>query len=76
MAEMNQNATAEGAQEMTQQEYSELVAIRRQKLADLQQAGTDPFQRTSWPQADFSAEVKEHYEDLPEDCLLYTSRCV
>ncbi len=67
MAEMNQNAPAEGAQEMTQQEYSELVAIRRQKLADLQQAGTDPFQRTSWPQADFSAEVKEHYEDLPED---------
>ena len=44
-----------------------IESVGRQKLADLQQAGTDPFQRTSWPQADFSAEVKEHYEDLPED---------
>ncbi|MCI6958891.1 MAG: lysine--tRNA ligase [Oscillospiraceae bacterium] len=53
--------------EMTQQEYSELVAIRRQKLADLQQTGKDPFHITKWPQADFAAEVKESFQDLPED---------
>ena len=65
MAQMNQ--TPAPAEEMTQQEYSELVAVRRQKLADLQQAGKDPFHITSWPQADFAAEVKENFQDLPED---------
>ncbi len=65
MAQMNQNPAP--AEEMTQQEYSELVAIRRQKLADLQQAGKDPFHITKWPQADFAAEVKENFQDLPED---------
>ena len=64
MAQMNQ--TPDNG-EMTQQEYSELVAIRRQKLADLQQAGKDPFHITKWPQADFAAEVKESFQDLPED---------
>ncbi len=64
MAQMNQ--TPDNG-EMTQQEYSELVAIRRQKLADLQQAGKDPFPITKWPQADFAAEVKESFQDLPED---------
>ena len=65
MAQMNQTTPDNG--EMTQQEYSELVAIRRQKLADLQQAGKDPFHITKWPQADFAAEVKESFQDLPED---------
>ena len=64
MAQMNQ--TPDNG-EMTQQEYSELVAIRRQKLADLQQTGKDPFHITKWPQADFAAEVKESFQDLPED---------
>ena len=65
MAQMNQ--TPAPAEEMTQQEYSELVAVRRQKLAELQQAGKDPFHITKWPQADFAAEVKENFQDLPED---------
>ncbi|HJB67752.1 MAG TPA: lysine--tRNA ligase [Candidatus Fournierella excrementigallinarum] len=64
MAQTNQTP---GNGEMTRQEYNELVAIRRQKLADLQQAGKDPFHITRWPQADFAAEVKESFQDLPED---------
>ena len=65
MAEHQQPANSE---ELTQQEeYSQLVAIRREKLKALQDAGNDPFQRTSWPQSDFSDEVKAHFEDLPED---------
>ena len=63
MAEMNQNTS----QPEAEQDYSQLVAIRRQKLAELQQAGKDPFQRTSWPQSDFAEEVKGSYVDLPED---------
>ncbi len=64
MAQTNQTP---GNGEMTRQEYNELVAIRRQKLADLQQAGKDPFHITRWPQADFAAEVKGSFQDLPED---------
>ena len=40
---------------------SEQVQVRRQKLADLQAAGNDPFTLTKFPQDAYSA------------CLLYTS---
>ena len=33
---------------------SEQVQVRRQKLADLQAAGNDPFTLTKFPQRDFS----------------------
>lgn len=65
MAENNPQAAPE--QELTQQDYNELVAIRREKLKALQEAGNDPFQKTSWPQADFAAEVKESFVDAAED---------
>lgn len=50
-----------------QQDYNELVAIRREKLKALQDAGKDPFANTVWPQSDFAAEIKENFVDLPED---------
>lgn len=50
-----------------QQDYNELVAIRREKLKALQDAGKDPFANTVWPQSDFAAEIKESFVDLPED---------
>lgn len=65
MAENNPQAAP--GQELTQQDYSELVAIRREKLKALQEAGCDPFQKTSWPQADFAAEIKENFVDVAED---------
>ena len=64
MAENNRQPVQ--GEEMTEQDYSQLVAIRRDKLKALQEAGRDPFQRTSWPQADFAAEVKENFVDVPE----------
>ncbi len=53
-------------EEMTAQAYNELVMIRRGKLAELQQNGQDPFQRTSWPQTHFAASVKAAFVDPPE----------
>ena len=54
------------AEEVSEQAYNELVAIRREKLRGLQEAGNDPFELTSYPQADFAAEVKESFVDVPE----------
>ena len=60
---------------------SEQVQVRRQKLADLQAAGNDPFTLTKFPQDAYSADLKEEFKELPNEtdsgklvaCLLYTS---
>ena len=41
---------------------SEQVQVRRQKLADLQAAGNDPFTLTKFPQDAYSADLKEEYQ--------------
>ena len=40
---------------------SEQVQVRRQKLADLQAAGNDPFTLTKFPQDAYSADLKEEF---------------
>ena len=60
MAENNVNQTNTGAE--TEQDVSELLKIRRQKLADLQAAGKDPFQITKFDQTHHTDEVKALYE--------------
>lgn len=57
---------AEAAEELTAEAYRELVQIRRDKLQALKDAGQDPFERTQWPQSDFSAEVKESFTEAAE----------
>jgi Lysyl-tRNA synthetase (class II) len=56
-----QNITQNNA-EMPEQDTSELIRIRRQKLADLQAAGKDPFQITKFDQTHHTDEVKAIYE--------------
>ena len=46
---------------------SEQVQVRRQKLADLQAAGHDPFTLTKFPQDAYSADLKEEFKDLPNE---------
>mgnify|MGYP000995603346 CR=1 FL=1 len=46
---------------------SEQVQVRRQKLADLQAAGNDPFTLTKYPQDAYSADLKEEFKDLPNE---------
>ncbi len=43
---------------------SEQVAVRRQKLVDLQAAGSDPFTITKFAQDAYSADLKERFADL------------
>ena len=47
-----------------EQDVSQLLAIRREKLAALQQRGQDPFQITRYDVSHHSADVKEQYEAL------------
>ena len=44
------------------QNDNEILKIRRQKLADLQRAGKDPFQITKYNQSHHTDEVKALYE--------------
>ena len=46
---------------------SEQVQVRRQKLADLQAAGHDPFTLTKYPQDAYSADLREEFKDLPNE---------
>ena len=46
---------------------SEQVAVRRQKLAELQAAGADPFTITKYPQDAYSAGIKAEFAELPAE---------
>ena len=43
----------------TQQDLNQLLKVRREKLAALQEAGKDPFEITKYDQTHHSDEVKE-----------------
>ena len=62
MAEQNNQP----AQEMTQQELSEQIKIRREKLAQLQAEGKDPFEITKCEVTHHSDEIKDNFEELEE----------
>ncbi len=51
-------------QARTQEELNHVLQARRDKLAELQASGRDPFQVTKYDQTHHSAEIKEHYEEL------------
>ena len=44
------------------QELSEILQVRRDKLAALQQEGRDPFQQTKFQRSAWSAEIKDDYD--------------
>ena len=51
----------------TEQDISQQAAVRRQKLADLRAAGSDPFVITKYPQDSYSADLKAEFADLPAE---------
>ncbi|MCI8554877.1 MAG: lysine--tRNA ligase [Clostridiales bacterium] len=53
---------------------SELLQLRRDKLAELRQRGQDPFQLTSWPQDRRAAEIVENFEQLEEQDVVIAGR--
>ena len=53
----------------TQQDLNQLLKVRREKLAALQEAGNDPFEITKYDQTHHSDEVKEFYTAHEEKLL-------
>ncbi len=47
-----------------QQDLGQLLKIRREKLAALQEAGKDPFQITKYDVTAHSADIKDHFEEM------------
>ncbi|MGD9560024.1 MAG: lysine--tRNA ligase [Oscillospiraceae bacterium] len=54
------------AEAEAEKKYSEQVAVRREKLQQLQQAGKDPFMVNAWPQDSYADEVKANFVDPAE----------
>ena len=61
-------------QEAPEQELSEILQIRRDKLAALQQEGRDPFQRTKFVRSAWSKEIKDNYEAFVEKQVTVAGR--
>ena len=59
MAEQERNNAPQ-----TEQNLNELLKIRREKLAELQANGEDPFEITKYDQTHHSLEIKENFETL------------
>ena len=51
----------------TEQDISQQAAVRRQKLADLCEAGRNPFVITKYHQDAYSADLKQEFADLPAE---------
>ncbi len=51
-------------EELSEQQLSELLQIRRDKLAALRDAGNDPFTITKYEQTHHAAEIVENFEEL------------
>ena len=56
------------------QELSEILQVRRDKLAALQQEGRDPFQQTKFVRSAWSAEIKADYENFAEKTVTVAGR--
>jgi len=51
-------------QNVQEQDLNQLLKVRREKLANLQEAGRDPFQITKYDVTHHSVEIKEKFEEL------------
>ena len=61
MAEENMQKAAQAA---PQQDLNELLRVRREKLAQLQADGKDPFQITKYDVTHHSTDIKDNFEEM------------
>ena len=47
-----------------QESLSEVLQVRREKLADLKQSGNDPFTKTKFEVSDNSVNIKNNFEQF------------
>ncbi len=57
-----------------EQNLNQLLQIRREKLAALQEAGKDPFQITKFAVTHHSTDIKENFEELEEKHVAIAGR--
>ena len=68
MSETNENVIS------TEQELSELLQIRRDKLTALQEAGRDPFKETRFDRTAMSAQIKNAFETFENQQVAVAGR--
>ena len=49
-----------------EQDIHQLLKVKREKLANLQQAGKDPFQITKYDVTHHSTDIKNNFEELED----------
>ena len=52
------------AKNVQEQDLNQLLKVRREKLADLQAAGKDPFQITKYDVTNHSQDIKDNFETM------------
>jgi lysyl-tRNA synthetase class 2 len=60
--------------EAPEQELSEILQVRRDKLKALQDAGRDPFRITKFTRSAWSSDILEHYEDYEGKTVAVSGR--
>ena len=61
-------------QARTQEELNHVLQARRDKLAELQASGKDPFDVTKYDQTHHSTEIRENYEELERKVVSVAGR--
>ena len=59
-----ENTLAQQQKNGQEQDLNQLRKVRREKLAELQQNGKDPFVITKYDQTHHSQEIKDHFDEL------------
>ena len=59
-----------------EEDLSEILKIRREKLRNLQQAGNDPFEKVKFPRTHLSGEIKANFEALEGQTVAIAGRMV
>lgn len=67
---------AEQNMPMAEENLSDLVRVRRQKLSDLKEAGKDPFVITKYDVSHHSADIKDQFEALENQHVSIAGRLI
>ena len=68
------NHTAETAEELTQQQISELFQIRRDKLSAMREAGRDPFVVTKYPVTAYNQNIRQDFQQMENQTVSIAGR--
>ena len=71
---MSENKNEQPQAVQTEQELNELLQIRRDKLAKLQEAGKDPFTITTCPRDHYAQEIRDQFETLENQDVCIAGR--